>query len=76
MTATVGTNDSTAELCRHNGTTQFRLVTDGSGSNAIGVGMQNAAERAGIEPGTREALALQESAFDRGWWRNYIWYNR
>ena len=62
MTATVGTNDSTTGT---DGTTQFRLVTDGSGSNAIGVGMQNALE-AGIEPGTRELLALQESAFDRG----------
>ena len=68
LTATVGTNDSTAGTLgsTNNGTTQFRLVTDGSGSNAIGVGMQNALERAGIEPGTREILALQESAFDRG----------
>ena len=49
LTATVGTNDSTAGTLgsTNNGTTQFRLVTDGSGSNAIGVGMQNALRESG-----------------------------
>ena len=63
LTATVGTNDSTTGA---DGTTQFRLVTDGSAVNALGAGMLANLQRRGIEPGTEEALALQESAFDRG----------